>query len=98
MKLHELTATEIVAAIAAGATTCEAVTRGCLERIAEREPQVQAWQYIDPDYVLIGACLLLHLRQSGLEGCKRCAAGTQSAHSISAFIDDLLHQLERTRE
>jgi len=50
--LHELTATEIVAAINAGETTCEAVARSCLERIAAREPQVQAWQYLNPDQVI----------------------------------------------
>jgi len=53
--LHELTATEIVAAIAAGKTTCEAVTRACLERIAAREPQVLAWQYLNPDQVIAQA-------------------------------------------
>ena len=36
-KLNELTATEIVAAIGAGKTTCEAVVRACLERIRLRE-------------------------------------------------------------
>jgi Asp-tRNA(Asn)/Glu-tRNA(Gln) amidotransferase A subunit family amidase len=51
-KLHEWTATEIVAAIGAGQTTCEAVARACLERIEEREPRVQAWQYLDPEYVI----------------------------------------------
>jgi amidase len=50
--LHSLTATQIVAAISAGETTCEAVARACLERIAEREPKVQAWQYLDPDCVI----------------------------------------------
>ena len=49
--LHELTATEIVAAIGAGDTTCEAVARACLERIGAREPQVQAWQYLDAERV-----------------------------------------------
>ncbi len=53
--LHELTATEIVAAIAAGNTTCEAVARACLEHIAAREPQVQAWQYLNPDQVIAQA-------------------------------------------
>jgi Asp-tRNA(Asn)/Glu-tRNA(Gln) amidotransferase A subunit family amidase len=55
MTLNQLTATEIVRAIADGKATCEAVARACLERIAAREPQVQAWQYIDPDYVLTQA-------------------------------------------
>jgi len=41
--LHALTATDIVQAIRRGHTTCEAVARACLDRIAEREPAVQAW-------------------------------------------------------
>lgn len=48
-KLNELTATEIVSAIHSGASTCEAVTRACLDRIAARDADVQAWQYIDPN-------------------------------------------------
>lgn len=50
--LELLTASEIVQAIAARRTTAEAVARACLERIAEREPRVQAWQFLDPDLVL----------------------------------------------
>ncbi|MFL6946638.1 MAG: amidase [Xanthobacteraceae bacterium] len=46
---NELTAGEIVAAIAAGRTTCEAVVRACLDRIADRESAVHAWAYLDPD-------------------------------------------------
>jgi amidase len=51
----EWTAVEIVEAIQSDRTTCEAVTRACLERIAEREPQVQAWSYIDPDHAIAQA-------------------------------------------
>ncbi len=50
--LNELTASEIVAAIAAGKTTAESVARACLDHIAAREPKVQAWHYLDPDLVL----------------------------------------------
>jgi len=46
--LNELTASQVVRAIEDGRTTCEAVTRACLERIALREPQVGAWEYLDP--------------------------------------------------
>jgi amidase len=53
--LHELTATEIVAAIAAGSATCEAVARACLERIAAREPQVRAWAHLEPERVIAQA-------------------------------------------
>ena len=38
-RLNELSALEITRAIGGGRTTCEAVARACLERIAEREPR-----------------------------------------------------------
>ncbi len=50
--LNEWTATEIVAGIDAGTTTCEAVTRACLDRIAERERDVQAWAYVNADQAI----------------------------------------------
>src|SRR5712691_2356385 len=53
--LNELTAGEIVAAIDAGRTTCEAVVRACLDRVAAREGEVQAWAYLDPDQALASA-------------------------------------------
>jgi Asp-tRNA(Asn)/Glu-tRNA(Gln) amidotransferase A subunit family amidase len=56
--LNELTATGIVEAISTGKTSCEAVARACLERIAAREPEVQAWQFLDPEHVIAQACAL----------------------------------------
>ena len=50
--LNQLTASEIVQAVASGQATCEAVAHACLERVAERDPRVQAWQFIDRDLVL----------------------------------------------
>lgn len=50
--IYELTATDIVRRIASGNITAEAVARACLDHIAEREPAVQAWHYIDPDLVI----------------------------------------------
>lgn len=47
-----LTATEIVAKVQRGETTCEAVAQACLDRVAEREPDVQAWEFLDPENVL----------------------------------------------
>jgi len=64
-KLNELTATEIVAAIGAGKTTCEAVVRACLEHIEAREPHVQAWQYLNPQQVIAAASAL---DKNGLRG------------------------------
>jgi amidase len=52
LPLNQLSATEIVRGIAKGDLTAEAVTRACLDRIAAREPAVQAWATIDPDHAL----------------------------------------------
>jgi Asp-tRNA(Asn)/Glu-tRNA(Gln) amidotransferase A subunit family amidase len=46
--LNELSATEIAARIAGGGTTCEAVTRDCLARIAARDDVVKAWVNFNP--------------------------------------------------
>src|SRR5262245_64525572 len=53
--LNELTASEIAAAVSSGKTTCEGVVRACLARIEAREPQVLAWQYLNPDQVIAQA-------------------------------------------
>ncbi|MGQ0522379.1 MAG: amidase [Betaproteobacteria bacterium] len=53
--LNELTATEMAAAVRSGRTTCEAITRACLERVAAREAEVQAWQHIDPEQAIAEA-------------------------------------------
>ena len=50
--LNQLTASEIVQAISTRKSTAEAVARACLDHIAAREPQVEAWQFLDPDLVL----------------------------------------------
>lgn len=53
--LHTWGALEAAQAIAAGTLTSEALVRACLERIAEREPAVQAWACLDPDLALAAA-------------------------------------------
>jgi amidase len=51
-ELNTLSATDMVAHDRSGQTTCEAITRACLECIAAREDDVQAWQYYDPDQAI----------------------------------------------
>jgi len=53
--LNVLSATEAAAAMAAGGLTSEALVAACLERIAAREEEVQAWACIDPDKALAEA-------------------------------------------
>jgi len=66
MDLIKLSAIEIAAAIEAGDTTCEAVTRALLDRIEEREPEVEAWEYLDPDRALAAAKVLDNSPSKGL--------------------------------
>jgi Asp-tRNA(Asn)/Glu-tRNA(Gln) amidotransferase A subunit family amidase len=48
-------AAQAAAEIAAGRLTSEALARDCLERIAEREPAVLAWQHLDRDAAIRAA-------------------------------------------
>jgi Asp-tRNA(Asn)/Glu-tRNA(Gln) amidotransferase A subunit family amidase len=47
-----LTASEASAQIAAGTLSAETLVRSCLARIAERDPAVRAWLYVDPDQAI----------------------------------------------
>lgn len=50
-----LSAAEASAAIHAGTLTSEALVSACLERIAQREGEVQAWAFVDPELALAQA-------------------------------------------
>jgi Asp-tRNA(Asn)/Glu-tRNA(Gln) amidotransferase A subunit family amidase len=52
---NKLSATAIAQEIAAGKTTCEAVVRDCVARIAERDDVVKAWINFDADHALAQA-------------------------------------------
>ncbi|KAH6686440.1 glutamyl-tRNA amidotransferase subunit A [Plectosphaerella plurivora] len=51
-ELFRLTATEVSAKIRSGETTVEEYAKSLLSRIEARDAAVQAWAYLDPDYVL----------------------------------------------
>jgi Asp-tRNA(Asn)/Glu-tRNA(Gln) amidotransferase A subunit family amidase len=53
--LNQLSATEAAARIAAGKLKSEALVAACLERIGQREKDVQAWAFIDPELALAQA-------------------------------------------
>jgi Asp-tRNA(Asn)/Glu-tRNA(Gln) amidotransferase A subunit family amidase len=50
--LHALTATELLALQARGAATPLEIVQACLARIVQREPQVRAWAWHDPQDAL----------------------------------------------
>ncbi len=53
--LLSLSARDAAQEIAAGRLSSEALVRACLDRIAEREPVVGAWQFLDRDMALAEA-------------------------------------------
>ena len=53
--LNKLSAAEAARRIAAGELNSEALVAACLERIAAREPAVQAWAFLDPKLALTQA-------------------------------------------
>lgn len=50
--LNELTANEIVKAVASGAANATDVTQAFLSRASSVEPSIRAWASLDPDYAL----------------------------------------------
>jgi Asp-tRNA(Asn)/Glu-tRNA(Gln) amidotransferase A subunit family amidase len=54
-QLNWLSATDAERAIRDGAITSEQLVAACLARVREAEPQVQAWQFLDPEHALAQA-------------------------------------------
>lgn len=52
MKLNQLCATEMSERLQSGECSSEQIVEACLERIQARDNDVQAWQYLDPEYAL----------------------------------------------
>jgi Asp-tRNA(Asn)/Glu-tRNA(Gln) amidotransferase A subunit family amidase len=52
LNLYQLTATEVSAKIRAGEVSVEVYARSLLKRIEVRDEAVQAWAYLDPEYVI----------------------------------------------
>ena len=76
--LYTLTAAEAAAAIADGTLTSEALVTACLERIRAREDGVGAWEYLNPEQVLMQA-----------RACDRSSA-RGPLHGVPVGIKDLI--------
>ena len=64
-QLNWLSASDAARAIRDGAITAEQLTEACLARIEEAEPQVQAWQFLDPAHARAQARALDQQRAEG---------------------------------
>jgi Asp-tRNA(Asn)/Glu-tRNA(Gln) amidotransferase A subunit family amidase len=60
-----LPATELARRLREGRLSSEELTRACLARIDAREPEVQAWAFLDPEHALRQARAADDLRQRG---------------------------------
>ncbi|MBT2324490.1 amidase [Variovorax paradoxus] len=68
MSYTSMTAVALRQAMAAGAMSAEAAVRAALERIAEREPLIHAWQHVDAEGAIAAARALDARGLSGLVG------------------------------
>lgn len=66
-ELCGLTAAEAARRIADGTVAAQEMVSACLARIRERDEQVQAWAYLDPDHALAQARRLDEWRSAGRE-------------------------------
>lgn len=81
-KLNELTATDAAAQMASGEITAVQLVQACLDRISEREDDVQAWVYLDPDHALAQARAADDARKSGM--------GVGPLHGLPVGIKDII--------
>ena len=63
--LNWISASDAAALVRVGRVSAEDYVRACLERIAQAEPDVQAWAFIDPDHALAQARALDAYRLTG---------------------------------
>lgn len=89
-KLVELTAVEARDRMAKGEMTAEAYVQACLDQIAVRDPDVEAWAYLNPDYALEQARAVDKHRASGK------ALG--SLHGLPVGIKDIIDTADMPTE
>ncbi|MEQ3710868.1 MAG: amidase [Tateyamaria sp.] len=79
---YTLSATEALAAMAAGRLTSVALVQSCLDRINATDHAIKAWAFLDPDAALAQAAECDRLRKAGM------ALG--SLHGIPVGLKDII--------
>lgn len=88
--LHSLSATALAQGLRTGVFTAEAVAQSCLAHIAEREPAVQAWTFLDPEQVLAQVRAADRHRAAGLP--------LGALHGIPVGIKDIIDTADMPTE
>ncbi len=75
---NQMSALQAAREIAAGRLTSEALVRGCLARIAERDAAVQAWAFVDPE--------------AAIEQARACDRGPRRGllHGVPVGVKDVI--------
>ncbi len=81
-ELCGLSAAEAARRLADGNVTAQEMVSACLARIRERDPQVQAWAYLDEDYALGQARRLDEWRAAG--------HGIGTLHGVPVALKDII--------
>ncbi len=89
-QLNWLSATDAARAIRDGAISSEQLVEACLARIAEAEPRVQAWQFLDRGHALSQARQLDERRREG--------APVGPLHGVPVGIKDIIDTADMPTE
>ena len=89
-QLNWLSANDAARAIRDGAVSAEQLTEACLGRIREAEPQVQAWQFLDPDHAVAQARARDQDRREG--------RATGPLHGVPVGVKDILDTCDMPTE
>jgi len=81
-ELTSLSALEAARRIAEGSLTSQELVSACLMRIAERDPQIEAWAHVDPDHALQQAQRLDEWRGTG--------RGIGPLHGVPVALKDII--------
>ncbi len=81
-KLTELTAVDARNHMAKGEVSCEAYTQACLDQIAARDKDIEAWAHLDPAHALEQARALDKQRATG--------KGIGPLHGLTVGIKDII--------
>ena len=82
IKPHSLSATEAAAFIASGQLKSVQLVQSCLDRIAETDGDIKAWEYLDADKALEQAAACDRRRQAGL--------ATGPLHGLPVGLKDII--------
>lgn len=89
-RLDLLSATDAARAISGGEISSEQLVEACLARIRTAEPEVQAWQFLDPDHALAQA------RARDLDRREGRACGP--LHGVPVGIKDIIDTVDMPTE